>query len=182
MNHAPLFGIIKLRMLTYIGIGSNQGDALGNCHQAVQAISFEERNRVLRCSPFYLTEPVGKKDQAWFVNGVAAVETSSPPQALLDFLLGIEKKMGRERRERWGPRIIDLDILFYGGQVIQERNLQIPHPRLQERRFVLIPLQKIAPDLEHPLLGKTISQILFELKKDEKIIPLSEEGEWSCPV
>jgi 2-amino-4-hydroxy-6-hydroxymethyldihydropteridine diphosphokinase len=90
--------------------------------------------------------------------------------------------MGRVREERWGPRVIDLDILFFGQEVIRERGLQIPHPRLHTRRFVLVPLQDIAPHFEHPLLGKTISQILSELKEEGKVLPLLEVGQRPCPV
>jgi 2-amino-4-hydroxy-6-hydroxymethyldihydropteridine diphosphokinase len=125
---------------------------------------------------------VGKKDQAWFINGVIAVATSLRPREFLDFLLEIEHKMGRERGERWGPRVIDLDILFYGAEVLNEGGLQIPHPRLHERRFVLIPLRDIAPHLEHPLLAKTVSQIISELPEEEKVLPILERGQGSCPV
>ena len=167
-------------MLVYIGIGSNQGNPLENCRRAIQGIVSDGRNRLVQCSPFYRTEPVGQKDQDWFVNGVVLVETSLSPRELLDFLLALEKKMGRIRGEKWGPRVIDLDILFYGGEVWHEGGLQIPHPRLHERRFVLIPLKDIAPDLKHPLLGKTISQILAGLPEGEKVFPLLEEDKESC--
>jgi len=100
----------------------------------------------------------------------------------MDFLLAIEKTMGRVRGERWGPRVIDLDILFFGQEIIREEGLQIPHPQLQERRFVLVPLRDIAPHLVHPLLGKTIPQILAELKKEEKVFPFPEVGQRLCPV
>ena len=125
---------------------------------------------------------MGKKDQDWFINGVVAAETSLRPREFLDFLLDIERQMGRERGERWGPRVIDLDILFYGAKVLNEGGLQIPHPRLHERRFVLIPLRDIAPDLEHPLLNKTVSEILSELPVEEKVVPLSEIDREPCPV
>jgi len=137
---------------------------------------------LLQCSPLYRTEPVGKKDQGWFINGVIAVETSLRPREFLDFLLDIERKMGRERVERWGPRVIDLDILFYGAEVLNEDGLQIPHPQLPERKFVLIPLRDIAPHFEHPLLAKTISQILSELPDKEKVLPILERGQGPCPV
>ncbi|OGQ00834.1 MAG: 2-amino-4-hydroxy-6-hydroxymethyldihydropteridine diphosphokinase [Deltaproteobacteria bacterium RBG_19FT_COMBO_52_11] len=169
-------------MLAYIGVGSNLGDALDNCHRAIQAITSDRRNRMVGCSPFYKTEPVGKKDQDWFVNGVIALGTELNPRELMDFLLATEKKMGRERGKRWGPRIIDLDILFYGDQVLDEPGLQIPHPRLHERRFVLVPLKDIAPYLEHPLLGKTVSQLLGDLGEGEKVIPLLEAGQKPCLV
>ncbi len=169
-------------MLVYVGIGSNLGEALDNCRRAIQAIAADRRNQLFQCSPLYRTEPVGKKDQAWFINGVIAVATSLRPREFLDFLLEIEHKMGRERGERWGPRVIDLDILFYGAEVLNEGGLQIPHPRLHERRFVLIPLRDIAPHLEHPLLAKTISQIISELPEEEKVLPILERGQGPCPV
>ena len=169
-------------MSVYIGIGSNLGDKAGNCRRAVEVILADARNRIVQCSPFYQTEPVGKKEQDWFINGVSAMETSMEPAELLEFLMGVEKMMGRVRRERWGPRVIDLDILIFGQEVINKEGLQIPHPRLHERRFVLVPLRDIAPDLMHPLLGKTISQILAELPGEEKVLPLPQESQKLCPV
>lgn len=169
-------------MLAYVGIGSNLGDALENCKRAIQDIAADGRNHLLKCSPFYRTEPVGKKDQAWFINGVIAVETSLGLREFLDFLLDIERKMGRERGERWGPRVIDLDILFFGDKVLNEDGLQVPHPRLHERRFVLVPLNDIASQLEHPLLAKTISQIISELPEGEKVIPVPATEQGPCTV
>ncbi len=162
-------------MLSYIAIGSNLGNTFENCRRAIAAITAEEKNRLVRCSSFYKTEPVGKKDQDWFLNGVLAVETALLPRELLDFLLAIEGALGRERRERWGPRVIDLDILFYGKQVISEPGLEIPHPRVQERRFVLVPLHEIAPGLIHPRLRKTVADILANLKEGGQVLPLSQE-------
>ncbi len=155
---------------------------MSHCRRAIQAIATDRRNRLLQCSPFYRTEPVGKKDQDWFINGVVAAETSLSPREFLEFLLDIERQMGREREERWGPRVIDLDILFFGQKVLNESGLQIPHPRLTERRFVLIPLRDIAPHLEHPLLHKTISAILSDLSTEEKVLPILEIGQGRCPA
>ena len=169
-------------MLVFIGVGSNLGDKAGNCRRAVEVILADGRNRIVQCSPLYQTEPVGKKEQDWFINGVCAMETTIEPAELLESLLGVEKMMGRVRRERWGPRVIDLDILLFGQEVINKEVLQIPHPRLHERRFVLVPLRDIAPDLIHPLLGKTISQILAELPGEEKVFPLPQESQKLCPV
>ncbi len=162
-------------MRTYIGIGSNLGDRVANCRQAIEAIAAEKENKIVACSPFYLTEPVGKKDQNWFVNAVILVETTLSPHRLMEFLMNVEKNMGRERKERWGPRIIDLDILLYENLICQEDNLHIPHPEMAKRRFVLLPLKDIAPHLVHPLLAKTVSAILDELPPGEKVIPLKEK-------
>ena len=162
-------------MLAYIGIGSNLGEKLENCRRAIEAIGSDARNRLVRCSRLYRTEPVGKTEQEWFINGVAAVETTMGPRELLDFLLSVEKEMGRARKERWGPRIIDLDILFYVDQVLNEEGLQIPHPRIHERRFVLVPLMDIAPGLIHLVFHRTVSQILGELNEAEEVSPVAEE-------
>jgi len=169
-------------MLAYIGIGSNLGDKPGNFRRAIEALGSDPRNRLVRSSPLYCTEPVGKTDQDWFVNGVVSVETSMRPGELLEFLLSIERKMGRVREEKWGPRTIDLDILFCEDQILNDTDLQVPHPRLHERRFVLIPLKDVAPDLVHPVLGKTVSRILAELDTEERVIPLEEGSEKACTV
>ncbi len=169
-------------MLTYIGVGSNMGDALDHCRRAIRAIGADSRSRLLQCSPFYRTEPVGMKDQNWFINAVVAAETSLSPHEFLNFLLGIERRMGRERKERWGPRVIDLDILLFGDKILNEGGLEIPHPRMSERRFVLAPLWDIAPRLEHPVLHKTIADILSELETKEKVLPVSETGQIPCPA
>jgi len=169
-------------MLTYIGIGSNLGDKRKNIRRAIEALGSDPRNRLVRCSPLYCTEPVGKTDQDWFVNGVVSLETLMGPGELLGFLLSVEKKMGRRREEKWGPRTIDLDILFYGDQILEDADLSIPHPRLQERRFVLVPLRDVAPDLVHPVLGKPVSRILAELDAEERVILLEDGNEKACTV
>ena len=165
---------------SYIGIGSNLGDAAHNCDLAIRAMTADPQSRVVEVSPFYRTEPVGRKDQDWFVNAVAALETSRSVRELLSFLQTIEREMGRERRERWGPRIIDLDLLFYGDQVIKTEGLMVPHPRLHERRFVLTPLNDIAPNLRHPLLKISISELLSKLPEGEKVILLRERDQKIC--
>jgi len=110
----------------------------------------------LRQSSWYLTQPVGLDDPEWFLNGVFLLETGQEPRNLLETLLKIENRLGRERTGKWSPRTIDLDILFYDDRVIREVDLVIPHPELGKRRFVLDPLSEIAPDLVHPIIGKKI--------------------------
>jgi 2-amino-4-hydroxy-6-hydroxymethyldihydropteridine diphosphokinase len=118
--------------------------------------------RVSRQSSFYVTEPVDAPGQAWFLNAVVEAETSLLPLQLLHALLRIERKWGRRRITSHGPRTIDLDILFYGSSVIRSKELQVPHPRLSERRFVLVPLAQIAPEFRHPVVHKSVTQLLAE--------------------
>jgi len=113
----------------------------------------------LRQSSWYLTQPVGLDDPEWFLNGVFLLETGQAPRELLETLLKIENRLGRERTGKWSPRTIDLDILFYDDRVIREVDLVIPHPELGKRRFVLEPLSEIAPDSVHPIIGKKISDL-----------------------
>jgi 2-amino-4-hydroxy-6-hydroxymethyldihydropteridine diphosphokinase len=125
----------------YLGLGSNIGDASKNIEQALAEIG--KWASVLKVSSFYKTKPWGLLDQPDFVNAVASIETNLTAEELLGQLLMLEKTMGRERRERWGPRLIDLDILTYGDQTIRAASLTIPHPHMHERAFVLVPLVEI---------------------------------------
>ncbi len=117
---------------------------------------------MLEFSPVYQTEPVGNKYQPWFLNSIALIETSLGPIPLLDFILGIEKAIGRKRREKWGSRNIDLDILLYDNLIFDSDRLTIPHPQMHKRRFVLLPLVRMNPNLLHPLLKKTVEELLME--------------------
>ena len=177
-----MFSVVSVvkNNLTYIGIGSNLRGPVHNCELAIRSLTADRLSRVVEVSPFYRTEPVGKKDQGWFVNAVAALETLRSPSELLDFILAVEKELGRERKEKWGPRVIDLDILLFGDRVVQTEDLIVPHPRLHERRFVLAPLNDIAPDLRHPLLNKTISELLAAVTGEEKVILLREADQKVC--
>jgi len=116
--------------------------------------------QVARQSSLYVTEPLDAPGQAWFLNAVVEAETSLLPLQLLHSLLKIERQLGRRRITPHGPRTIDLDILFYGSSVIRSRELEVPHPRLTERRFVLVPLAQIAPEFRHPTLRLTVTQLL----------------------
>jgi 2-amino-4-hydroxy-6-hydroxymethyldihydropteridine diphosphokinase len=148
-----------------IGIGSNIGLAAENCEKAIALINKPESVKVTAQSSLYESEPVGKTDQAWFVNAAIEVQTTLAPKDLLKLLLDIEKNFGRTRKEKWGPRIIDLDILDYEGIIIDSKILTLPHPEMAQRRFVLEPLSEIAGETVHPLEKKTILDLLKEIPK-----------------
>jgi 2-amino-4-hydroxy-6-hydroxymethyldihydropteridine diphosphokinase len=150
--------------LAYIALGANLGDRAGNIFQAVAKINATPGLRMRRISPLIDNDAVGgPPDSPAFLNGAAEIQTTISPQELLARLLAIETELGRKRRQRWEPRVIDLDLLLFGSLQIDEPGLTLPHPRLHERRFVLQPLAKIAPKLIHPTLGKTIQTLLDEL-------------------
>lgn len=144
----------------YLGLGANIGDKAANCLQALEEISASDHSHLHAVSSLYKTEPVGYEKQDWFINCVAGVATTLSPRPFHAFLQGIEQRMGREKTFRMGPRIIDLDILLYGNEVVDEADLVIPHPRLHERGFVLVPLAELAPDLLHPILKKNVRDLL----------------------
>jgi 2-amino-4-hydroxy-6-hydroxymethyldihydropteridine diphosphokinase len=152
-------------------VGSNAGDRADNCRKAIAAVAACE-NCLLDCqSPLYETEPVGLEDQASFINSVVRVRTRLDPEALLMQLQGIERAVGRRLGgPRFGPRVLDLDILFFDNRILRTTQLQVPHPRLHERRFVLKPLSDISPELVHPVLGKTIRSLLSNLEDSKKVI------------
>jgi len=147
----------------YIAIGSNLGRKVFNCREAVERMGLMPGSRVLAESGLFRTEPIGVHDQDWYVNGVVVVETDLLPRPLLRALLAIEAALGRERKEKWAARIIDLDILLYGQVVIDEADLKIPHPLMHLRRFVMVPMNRLAPHLMHPVLQRTMAEILAEL-------------------
>jgi 2-amino-4-hydroxy-6-hydroxymethyldihydropteridine diphosphokinase len=147
--------------VVYIALGSNVGDRASMLERAIAAMN-SAGIRVMRQSSVYVTEPVGAPGQAWFLNAVVEAETSLLPLQLLHALLKIERELGRRRITPHGPRAIDLDLLFYGPSVIRTRELELPHPRLTERRFVLKPMAQLAPELRHPVLHKSIAQLLAE--------------------
>jgi 2-amino-4-hydroxy-6-hydroxymethyldihydropteridine diphosphokinase len=141
----------------YVGVGANLGDRERTIRAALEALP-----GVVAVSQLRETEPVGVIDQPRFLNGAAALETELSPRALLDVLLAVERELGRERRERWGPRTIDLDLLLYGGETIHQPGLTVPHPRLHERRFALEPLLDLDPELAIPGRGR-VADVLAEL-------------------
>lgn len=151
--------------IVYIGIGSNIGERQTNCMKAIEALK-NKGITVKKISSMHETEPWGLKKQPKFINMAVETETSMSPEELLSALKGIEEDMGREETVKWGPRIIDLDILFYDDIVIDMKHLRIPHPLLHERDFVLNPLAEIAPDKLHPTLNKTVNQLKEKLACD----------------
>lgn len=147
----------------FIGAGANLGEPDRQIRQAQEQLGKAPGVKFLGASSFYRTQPVGPVEQPPFVNAVFSLECEISPRELLTLLLDMERRMGRVRKERWGPRVIDLDLLFFGDMLIKEKGLEAPHPRLHERRFVLAPLAEIAPGFVHPLLKKSVSELLAAL-------------------
>ena len=143
----------------YLLLGSNLGERAANIANAVTQLENQEVKPV-KLSALYETEPWGNKNQPSFINQAGKFRTATSAAELIQLILKIEKEMGRKRTKKWEPRIIDIDILFYGDKVITEKNLQIPHPELEKRKFALIPMSEIAPELVHPVLKKSIRDLL----------------------
>lgn len=159
----------------YLGLGSNLGNRLAFLRGGRDTLVNRSDITLVQASGVYETEAVGgPPDNPLFLNTVLQVETSLSPEKLLEACLAVEDEFGRSRPVRWSPRTLDIDILFYEGQVICEEHLTIPHPRLQERAFVLAPLMEIAPDLTHPLLDKTVAEIAAGSSGVAELVPLRE--------
>ena len=146
-----------------IAMGSNLGDRAGFLLAGLARLGALEGFSPGRLSPVYETEPVGPAGQGPYLNAVLEGESALAPRALLEALLAIERELGRVRDRRWGPRTLDLDLLDYGGRVLREPSLELPHPRLHERAFVLVPLADLQPDWRHPALGRSARELLANL-------------------
>lgn len=153
----------------YIGLGSNVGNKANNIHWALELLRQNENMSILAVSSLYETEPEGYADQDWFLNVVTEIKTTLSPVELLKYLKEIEQIIGRQESIRWGPREIDLDLLLYDQLCFESPDLNIPHPRMHQRAFVLVPLAEIAPNVKHPVLGKAIVSLLRELKTSKSV-------------
>lgn len=157
----------------FIGLGSNVGERFSFLRHAAEAIRRIEGVRVVAYSSVYETDPFGNTAQGGFLNAAAEIETTLAPAALLKALKRIETEVGRTKSERWGPREIDLDILLYDGVVQNEAEVTVPHPGLAERRFVLVPLRELAPDVVHPVTGYSIEELASACRDKGKVVKTS---------
>lgn len=157
--------------IAYLSLGSNQGDRIGYIQQATSLLNLTENIAIVRTSAFYESEPWNMSTETWFVNAVIEIKTSLTPKELLTECRRIERQLGRTPKESTGyaDRTIDIDILFYGKEIIQEENLIIPHKYLHLRAFTLVPLLELIPDFEHPVLHKTISELHSDLENPEMV-------------
>lgn len=157
--------------IAYLSLGSNIGDRIGYVQQATSLLNLTENITIVRTSAFYESEPWNMTTETWFVNAVIEIKTSLSPQDLLKECQRIEKQLGRTPKEVAGyaDRTIDIDILFYGKEIIHDENLTIPHKFLHLRAFTLVPLLELIPDFEHPVLHKTISELHNDLENPEMV-------------
>jgi len=164
----------------YLSLGSNVGDRGANLRAAIERLG--RFGRVVALSSFYETEPVEFSAQAWFLNCAAALETEKQPRQLLKAVLEVERRMGRRRMQKKGPRNIDIDILLFADWIVETKGLTIPHPALHRRRFVLEPLAEIAPDARHPVFKKTIRELHDALPPGPVVRRLPQKARGSGPL
>jgi len=159
--------------IAYLSVGSNKGDKLKNIKELLKLIRKEDFVKIVSLSSLYETEPVGYKDQDNFYNFCIKIKSRLKPKKLIEWIKSMEKKLGRETGIKWGPRTIDVDILYYDDMIINEHGLNIPHPEIQNRKFVLIPLLEIEPKLVSPDSGKKVKSLLDEIKSNSYIKKLN---------
>ena len=171
-------------VLAYIGLGANLGKPVAQVRRALAGLAELDEVEVLRVSRLYRNPPLGPKEQSWYINAVAQVRTRLTAEELLRALGRLETALGRVRGERWGPRIIDLDLLLYDGEVVNTAELVLPHPEMHRRAFVLTPLAEIAPEAWHPGLKKSALQLLTELDPADReaLEPIPAEETEQCPA
>lgn len=155
----------------FIGLGSNLGNRKKNIENSVDLFVGAKRINLLKRASYYETEPVGP-NQPWFINTAIEVETSFTPEALLDRCKEVERKIGRVDTLHWGPRLVDLDLLLFGDRTLNTERLEIPHPQMEKREFVLRPLIELEPKLTHPELGTPLKALLTKTDEDKKVIKL----------
>lgn len=160
--------------IAYLSLGSNLGHREGHIRKAVKLL--EKRCRVAGKSSLYDTEPLDHASQPHFLNCCVKIDTKMKPDGLLAFARHVESVLGRRRRLKYGPRTIDIDIILYGERVVRKKGLEIPHPRMHERRFVLLPLLEIEPDLKHPLTGKRLENLLKGLEEEGQAVRLYKKN------
>jgi len=155
-------------VVAYVGLGANLGEPRQQLQEAISRLHAAEEIEVVRASSFYRTPPLGPPGQSWYINAVIQVRTRLTPEELLRVLHRVEEDLGRVRRERWGPRLIDLDLLLYNGVILSGLDLCLPHPEMHRRSFVLVPLAEIAPQAWHPALEETAAELLAKLDPSDR--------------
>lgn len=158
----------------FIGLGSNQGNKIENCEQAIEEILKIDSHQLVSRSSWYMTQPWGKDNQDWFINGVIQIKTCLDPYEILKRCKEIEFRLGRKPNVSWGPRPIDIDILFYNNLMIETSELKIPHPHIHQRNFVLIPMAEISPQFIHPVLKKAIAHLLKDVSDQKKVLKVTD--------
>ena len=166
--------VVKTEHAVLISVGSNLGDKLENCLNGIAALTGSGKSMLVGASRFFRTSPVDYTDQDWFINAAVKISTTMAPLALLDELVTIQQQMGRKADSvRFGPRVLDLDILLYDDRIIRTPRLEIPHPRMHKRAFVLQPICDINPSIIHPVLGQSAADLLSRLNDaNQRVIPL----------